>query len=205
MKKRKGPHASTRIRKGSIIRSALRCFSEIGFSATTMEDIRQHSGASTGSIYHHFKGKDQLAAEVYIEGIREYQAGLVEVFQSEEDAREGIRRLVGHHLRWVEENIEWSRYLFRNRFSAFLASTEEALSTMNRDLAESSSAWFGRHIRAGELRRMPTDIIIALILGPCMEHTRQYLEGLTATRTDRAVRELADAIWRAIAVHADEA
>jgi AcrR family transcriptional regulator len=205
MRRRKGPHASTQARKGAIIRSALRCFSEIGFSATTLEDIRQHSGASTGSIYHHFKGKDHLAAEVYIEGIREYQTGLVEVFQTGADAREGIRRLVEHHLWWVEKNVEWSRYLFQKRFSAFLASTEDALSAMNRDLAESASAWFGMHIRAGVLRKMPTDIIIALILGPCMEHTRQYLEGLKATKTDRAVRELAEAIWRALAVHAEEA
>jgi AcrR family transcriptional regulator len=204
MKKRKGAHTNTQARKGSIIRSALRCFCEIGFSATTMEDIRQCSGASTGSIYHHFKGKDQLAAEVYMEGIREYQAGLVEVFRSDSDAREGLRRLVEHHLRWVEENVEWSRFLFQKRFSAFLASTEEALSAMNRDLAESASAWFGRHIRAGELRKMPTDIIIALILGPCMEHTRQFLEVLKATRRDRAERELADAIWRALAAHAEE-
>ncbi len=204
MKKRKGPHPNTQSRKGSIIRSALRCFCEIGFSATTMDDIRQCSGASTGSIYHHFKGKDQLAAEVYMEGIREYQAGLVEVFRSDSNAREGIRRLVEHHLLWVEENVEWSRYLFQKRFSAFLASTEETLSAMNRDLAESASAWFGRHIRAGELRRTPPDIIIALILGPCMEHTRQYLEGQATTKTDRAVRELSNAIWRALAVHAEE-
>jgi AcrR family transcriptional regulator len=203
MKKRKGAHTNTQARKGSIIRSALRCFCEIGFSATTMEDIRQCSGASTGSIYHHFKGKDQLAAEVYMEGIREYQAALSRFFGrirtrgGPSQARRTPPAVGRGERRVVAVPVP-------EAFSAFLASTEEALSAMNRDLAESASAWFGRHIRAGELRKMPTDIIIALILGPCMEHTRQFLEGLKATRRDRAERELADAIWRALAAHAEE-
>ncbi|HPI92541.1 MAG TPA: TetR/AcrR family transcriptional regulator [Deltaproteobacteria bacterium] len=202
MKRRKGPHASTESRRRDIILAALKCFSEIGFSVTSMEDIRRQSGASTGSIYHHFKGKEQLAAEVYLEGIREYQAGLIEIFQSSRDAKEGIRALIEHHLKWVETNAQWSRYLFQMRHSDFLASTESDISGMNRDLAGSASEWFSRHIGAGKLRKLPQDIYMSLILGPCMEHTRQYLSGHAVTGTDRAVDELAEAAWRALATGA---
>lgn len=202
MKRRKGPHANTESRKRDIILAALKCFSEIGFSVTSMEDIRRQSGASTGSIYHHFKGKEQLAAAVYLEGIREYQAGLMEIFRGDRDAHDGIRAIVEHHLCWVRDNPEWSRYLFQKRHSDFLASTESDISGMNRDLAGSASVWFSRHIRAGKLRKLPQDIYMSLILGPCMEHTRQYLSGHAVTGTGRAVDELAEAAWRALAAGA---
>ncbi len=199
MKRPKRNHAGTEGRKRDIIRAALTCFSEIGYSRTSMADIRDHSRASTGSIYHHFKSKDQLAAAVYLEGIRDYQAGIIKVFQNDQDARGGIHAIIEHHLRWVEANQEWSRYLFRKRHSGLPASTEEAIDGMNRELMKSATVWFERHMEAGTLRRLPLDIYISLILGPCMENTRQYLSGQAVTETGPAVHELAEAAWRAVA------
>ncbi len=37
----------------------------------------KRSGASVGSIYHHFGGEDGIAAALYVEILREYQAGVV--------------------------------------------------------------------------------------------------------------------------------
>jgi AcrR family transcriptional regulator len=204
MKRRKGPHANTGTRKSVIIQAALKCFSEIGFSATSMEDIRQHSRASTGSIYHHFKGKEQLAAAVYLEGIRTYQAGLMDIFRSSQDAREGIRSLVEYHLRWVEENEDWSRYLFQRRHSGFVAEAEEQIADMNRRLMEEGSKWFARHVRVGTIRRMSPGVFASIVFGPCMEYTRHYLGGQVPAGTGRVAGELAEALWRALAVHAEQ-
>ena len=43
-----------------ILDAATEVFSARGFSAATMADIVEHSGASIGSIYHHFGGKKEL-------------------------------------------------------------------------------------------------------------------------------------------------
>ena len=48
-------------RRQAILEAALTCFTSKGFTETTMEDIRKLSGASTGSIYHHFENKEMLA------------------------------------------------------------------------------------------------------------------------------------------------
>jgi len=40
-----------------------------------MADIRVRARASIGSIYHHFRSKEQLAAALYVEGLRDYQEG----------------------------------------------------------------------------------------------------------------------------------
>ena len=48
-------------RRESILEAALGCFLEKGYIATTINDIREASGATTGSIYHFFDGKGALA------------------------------------------------------------------------------------------------------------------------------------------------
>ena len=48
-----------------ILDAATEVFSTRGFSAATMADIVEHSGASIGSIYHHFGGKKELFLAIY--------------------------------------------------------------------------------------------------------------------------------------------
>jgi len=48
-----------------ILDAATLVFSRRGFSAATMADIVDQSGASIGSIYHHFGGKKELFLAIY--------------------------------------------------------------------------------------------------------------------------------------------
>ena len=48
-----------------ILDAATEVFSARGFSAATMADIVEHSGASIGSIYHHFGGKKELFLAIF--------------------------------------------------------------------------------------------------------------------------------------------
>jgi AcrR family transcriptional regulator len=198
MKGRKGKHAGTDLRRSTIIQAALACFSKIGFSETSMADIRKHSKASTGSIYHHFKSKEQLASRVYLEGIRDYQACLLAALKAKQGAKEGICNLIEHHLKWVMDNVEWAQYLFQKRHFAFMSDTEEEITSLNRELMRHAAQWFSGHIKTGTLRDMPSDINISIILGPCMEFTRQYLSGHTRTTMNQAVDHLGEAAWQSL-------
>jgi AcrR family transcriptional regulator len=57
-------------RRRAILEGALEAFTSKGFAAATVGDVRRLSGASVGSIYHHFGDKEGLAAALYLEGIR---------------------------------------------------------------------------------------------------------------------------------------
>ena len=48
-----------------ILDAATDVFAARGFSAATMADIVDHSGASIGSIYHHFGGKKELFLSIF--------------------------------------------------------------------------------------------------------------------------------------------
>jgi len=200
MKRKNTKHATTEARRKDIIHAALACFTELGFTQTSMADIRRMSNSSTGSIYHHFKGKEQLAAEVYLEGIREYQEGFLAALEEQVNAREGIFAVVAYHLRWVEEHPDWTGYLFQNRYTEFMASTDEEFTRLNSEFMRRSSKWFGRHVKAGTLRRLAPDLYVSILMGPCMEYTRQYVFGYARTLVDRAIEDLGSAAWRSLGV-----
>ena len=90
--------ASTEKRRRKILDAALHCFLERGFAAATAEEIRERSGASIGSIYHHFGGKEGLAGTLHVEGLRDYQAGFLRELQRHRDARSGVQAVVRYHL-----------------------------------------------------------------------------------------------------------
>jgi AcrR family transcriptional regulator len=64
-------------RRREILDAALACFVEKGLVVTTIDEIRLAAGASIGSLYHHFDSKEDLAAALYVEGLRDYQEGAV--------------------------------------------------------------------------------------------------------------------------------
>jgi AcrR family transcriptional regulator len=185
-------------RRETILQAALECFTECGFTATTVEKIRRRSGASIGSIYHHFGGKEGLAAELYVEGLRGYQEGFLRAIESAQEAESGIRALVRHHLRWVEHNPELARFLMNRRETELLAATEARVRELNRAFFPRVTAWVERWLEAGALRPLSADLRQPVLLGPCQEFSRLWLTGRTRISLRRAERELADATWSAV-------
>lgn len=197
MTKLQGRHPHTKSRKEEIINAALACFSEQGFTETSMSDICKKANASTGSLYHHFKSKEQLSKAVYLEGISQYQSSLLNILAEKKNAFEGIRVIISFHLKWVETNMEWSKFLFQQRHAEFMAGTDEEFNKMNRDFATGISEWFIPLIK-GEIKKMQWDLYIAIILGPCQEFARMYLSGKNRSTMDEAVTELAQSAWSSL-------
>jgi AcrR family transcriptional regulator len=198
MKRLNSQHKGTPVRKQEIIEAALACFTELGYDRTSISAIRGRAGASTGSVYHHFGSKEQLAGEVYLEGIRDYQAGYLSALEKESDAQKGIFAVIDYHLKWVDRNKSWARYLFRMRHLEFMAQMEGEFEKLNKASFGCVAAWFRKQIEVGAIRRLPPDLYPAILMGPCQEFARMYLEGHTSTKIAAVAGELAAAAWRAL-------
>src|SRR5437588_11599542 len=144
-------------RQEAILSAALDCFTERGFAATTVEEIRKRSGASIGAIYHHFGGKEGLAAELYVEGLRGYQQGFLRALERSDHAEAGVRALVHHHLRWMERSPKLARFLMNRRETELAVATEARVRELNRAFFPQVTAWVQRQVEAGGLRALPSD------------------------------------------------
>jgi len=197
--KKRPLQARAAVRRRSILEAALQSFTELGFGASTVGDICKRSRASTGSVYHLFGSKEALAAELYLEGVAEYQRGFLAVLSAQPRAREGLYAVTRYHLGWVREHPAWARYLLQMRRAGFTAATEVHLSELNRDFGLGVGAWILPHVQRHTLRRFAPDLFTSILLGPCQEFSRQWLAGRCQTDLDVAARELGRAAWRVLA------
>jgi len=200
MKTRRSTHTHSESRRKTIIDAALSCFVEKGYTETGISEICRKAKASTGSIYHHFKSKAGLAVAVYLDGIRDYQDGMLTVLEQQIGAREGVFALIDFHLRWVERHPDGARFLFQHRHAEFMAAkeTEDALKQLNIVFAGGMAAWLKKQMNARQLRKLPRDIFIALLLGACQEYARQYLAGQAVSDVTLAIDQIAAGVWAAL-------
>lgn len=175
-------------RRETILEAALESL-EAG-EEVTIEGVRERSGASVGSIYHHFGDKEGLADALYIEGVRAYQQSFLAVLAVQDDAEPGVKALVAHHLRWVTENEHLARHLLRRR------DVDEQ--TLNAEFNELSGRWFERQREAGKLRALEPDITFVLLIGPAQALCRRWLGRRQEPSLAAAERPLAEAAWRAL-------
>ncbi len=182
-------------RRLDIIHAALTCFTNIGYAKTTMADIRKHSLASTGSIYHHFKSKEQLAATVYIEGIRHYQEGLIDILDQEPSAKEGIFAIVRYHLQWGCENRYWAKFLLEMRHAEFMEGTDTDFQELNTRFGGKISSWASEKMKDKQLKYLETEVFFTLLLGPCQAYLRYWLTGMVSGKPDEVSDTLARSVW----------
>jgi AcrR family transcriptional regulator len=190
-------------RRAEILDAALSCFTARGVDGTTIADIRQRAGATTGSIYHFFAGKDALVGALYVEVLRAYRASLLERLARARSARSAVRGIVEHYLDWVGERPEAARFLFEARRSPAVAAVEEEIRANNRDLFRGVRAQLAR-LGVAAAGVLPPDLLIAMVIGPATTYAREHLAGHAATDLRRARRILADAAWAALDRHAEE-
>jgi len=198
MKRINATHAKTHQKRKQIITAALNCFTEFGVADTSMNAICKQSKASIGSIYHHFKSKEQLAAAVYLDGIKDYQNGYIDVLEKQTKAEDGIFKVIEYHLNWVVDHPDWARYLFKERHAKFLGENKQLFDQLNNAFYKRAAGWFKPHIRSGTFKKLPSDIFMSVLMGPCQAFSSQYLFDQTCSDIDDACVEIADAVSNAL-------
>jgi AcrR family transcriptional regulator len=182
-------------RRAAILQAALPLFVRRGVSRTQIADIRSRSGASTGSIYHHFGSKEGVAAALLTESLTDYQAAALRLLDGAQTAREGVEGLVCQHIAWVVADPDRARFLLMAREPGVELALATPLRAQNRKFFAAVESWVARH---AELRAAPRDVLYAVWLGPAQELTRQWLGGRTRQDPTDFAPTLADAAWRAL-------
>lgn len=196
--------ASRSPRQSAILEAALQCFTTLGYANATIEDVRRASGASVGSIYHHFGDKEGIAGALYVEGLRRYQTSLLlELLGADgrsgaRTARNFIRGIVIQTIDWMTAHPDWARFLFEMRRAEGVQAAESSIRSETRLFFDRLSVELKRYVERGEIRRLPMEVLAALLVGPAQELARHWQrvgppEDLAGIRN-----ELADAAWRGV-------
>jgi AcrR family transcriptional regulator len=200
------PHSKTHAKKREILERALACFSEHGVTGTTIEMLRDATGASVGSLYHHFGNKEAIASAVFIEGMNDFGAlamkYLSELMENplpaKDMAERAIKVMVYANVDWITRNPDWARFVFQNRRIVSASDDDDVL-------RKGTASFYGKLIEfkaplvaAGYLKDLPIELYGAFISGPVHDYARHYLAGRHDIPLSEYREILAEGAWHAL-------
>lgn len=108
-----------RFDRRDMTRAALTLVAERGPQAVTMGDVAAAVGAPIGSIYHRYRGRDELLAELWMEVVEAYQREFVAALAAATDL-DGAVTAAGFMPRWARAHPLESRLLLLHRRQDFV-------------------------------------------------------------------------------------
>ena len=110
---RAAPAQRANNRRRALLDAAARLFAEQGFAGSSVRDIAAATGILPGSVYYHFRSKEELLVAVHEEGIRRITEG-VEAALAEADAPwERLERAAAAHLRAILDESDYAAVVIR--------------------------------------------------------------------------------------------
>lgn len=185
-------------RRQAILDAALRLFAEHGVHGTSIEDILAASGASNGSVYHHFGSKEGVAAALYADAIEHYQRGAQQAIIRADTAEAGLTACVRHYLRWVRDHRDLAVLMLAVERADFRDLAAGRVDALNEAFRSAVGEWLAARAQAGDLPDLPADLLLPVLLGPAKRFAELWLAGRTTTSITKAADVLADVAWRGL-------
>ncbi|KSW27228.1 MULTISPECIES: TetR/AcrR family transcriptional regulator [unclassified Pseudomonas] len=185
-------------RKDDILQAALACFSESGVDATTIEMIRDRSGASIGSLYHHFGNRERIIGALYLEGIGQYAALLDAGLREGMSAEATVKLFVTCYIDWVVAHPDWARFILHNRGRVEAGEMGEQLREANRQQGRRIAELLAVHRQTGAFREMPFELFNSVVIGPTHDYVRNWLAGRTRVELADCRDLLAQIAWESV-------
>lgn len=188
-----------------IMAAALPLFVRHGLAATSIDQIRVASGASVGSIYHHFGGKEGIAAALYTSAICGYQQEVQVTLESAASAEEGIRAVVRHFLTWVEQHRDLAVLMLSVEHGDVRDLATNDVAELNQEFGRFVALWLQSNVDSGSLPDLPSDLWMPAVLGAARRFAELWIAGQASTSIREAAQLLGDLVWASMSVAATSA
>ncbi|HET6965136.1 MAG TPA: TetR/AcrR family transcriptional regulator [Acidimicrobiales bacterium] len=189
-------------RRRDILEAALDTFIQVGESGTFIQEVCSRADVSVGTLYHHFGSKDQLIATLHYALLDDYQSGAGPILTADPPAEPGVRETVAYHVNWLVGHPRQATFLLQQPFAGYRSDQVPAdLLQDNAAFLEVVHGWLDRRMEDGQLKKLPFDVVVALLIGPVHHWVRGelYLDPVrAAAKAPEAVTALADGAWQAL-------
>jgi AcrR family transcriptional regulator len=171
---------------------------ERGLRHSTVDAIAKESGAPVGSLYHRFRSRDRLMAELWIRAVRRSQTAFLraaahpDAEQAAVDAALSIYDFVRQHPADAKLLASYRRQDFLHDMRS--ARLVAALTALNRPLEESVRN-FARRLY-GRTTRTATERVVLAVVDLPMGAVRRYL--LAGSEVPAWIRDRLEAAVRAV-------
>ncbi|HOO39385.1 MAG TPA: TetR/AcrR family transcriptional regulator [Deltaproteobacteria bacterium] len=105
------------LRKKAILDAARSTFEADGYINATMAQIAAKAEFGVGTLYQFFPSKQNLFAEVILQGIEQFREGLRQCIAEETSWQDELRLFIEYQLSWVEKNPDFHRLIYEIFYS----------------------------------------------------------------------------------------
>ena len=93
-----GVDSQSDVRRGRLIAAAARVFSQRGYEGASLREICSDAGILPGSLYYHFRSKEDLFVTVHAEGFRQINAAVDRALEGQSDPWQRLEAACAAHL-----------------------------------------------------------------------------------------------------------
>jgi AcrR family transcriptional regulator len=97
----------------AVLDAAAMHFAGRGYAATSMRDIAESAGMLAGSLYYHFKGKEDLLAAVYAAGVEQLTRAATAAIERETEPWAQLEAACIAHLETLLRQSDYAQVLIR--------------------------------------------------------------------------------------------
>lgn len=180
-----------------VLDSALTLFMEKGFYKTTIPDIVEHSGVSTGSIYHAFSGKEDLAETMMNTLFELIELQQAEVVQDKSSAFEQYQAMVTWMIDTSVNYPRMMRFILYARHNEFMPDVAPACSSkpfmnLRKIMVDGMTQ--------GSVRQMDDLIAASFAFGGVLRMIQLSLDGALEQPLKDSLAEIIECGWRSVSV-----
>ena len=191
-------HHGTEATRVRLLDDALTVYLRHGTDGFTMTAVIKESGASSGSLYHHFGSFDGLAAALYARCMARLLDTMLDAVEPLDDARAGIEAAVRAYLRFTRDHRAEARFIHASAYATFLPAHAATIAAEKQPRIARLLAWLQPHLDRGEVASLPAPLIEMLLIGPVAETARRWLADDPTIDLSAAESVLPPHIWRAL-------
>ncbi|MHB8345760.1 MAG: TetR/AcrR family transcriptional regulator [Acidiferrobacterales bacterium] len=157
-----------------VLDTAVRLFVRKGYFSTSIQDIVQESGVSTGSIYHYFGDKEGIAKALYSAYIDRMSDEMSRIYQQDSTLRVRSRAVVRLLFELTEQEPEAIEFMLGGKLQEFLPNEVPVCSArpfeQMRDMVKEG-------VEQGEIRDLPLIVAVSALYGAAHRMIHHRIEG----------------------------
>jgi TetR/AcrR family transcriptional repressor of multidrug resistance operon len=168
-----------------------------GYQGFSMKELAEHAGVAAGTIYNHFKNKEDLLQNLHTRNLRCLEQYMFNGLEKTEPVFDQFSLIWKNFWQYSMENRD--AILAKPHFDNLPKEMQLEQELLAKSLFEYVFVLLQRGVEQKLLKPYPIDILAALSIEACANLARKHILGLIAV-DDNMIDELVDACWNSIAL-----
>lgn len=182
-------------KREQIYKAAIELFNRNGFDKTPTSQIAKEAGVAIGTLFHHFKTKEDLINSLYLKCKESMIGRTLSCVDEEKTYRSKIKRIYVNFLKWGLDCTD--EFLFFQQFSNSVY-IYEMTKAEGKNKFEALMAIFKEGIEKEIIKKAPTDYLQTITSAIMMSNINYFILNRNLIENEEFVEDTFNFLWNSV-------